>query len=62
MLHVDKNRSHVKIVLSRVDIIMLLVDTTCLEHEGQKNAAIEISIICIAVKFFLERKHSRQQS
>ena len=51
MLHVDKNRSYVKIVLSRVEIIMLLVDTTCLVHKGQQNAAIEISIICIAVNF-----------
>ena len=52
MLHVDKNRSHVKIILARVDIIMMLVDITCLDHEGQRNAAIEIIILCVIFNFF----------
>ena len=62
MLHVDKNRSHVKIILARVDIIMMLVDITCLDHEGQRNAAIEIIILCVTVNFFSKRKPSRLQS
>ena len=52
MLHVDKNSSHVKIISSRVDIIMLLVDITCPDHEGQQNAPIEIIILCVTVNFF----------
>ena len=62
MLHVDKNRSHVKIILARVDIIMMLVDITCLDHEGQQNAAIETIILCVTVNFFSKRKPRRLQS
>lgn len=54
--------THVKIILSRGDIIMLLVDTTCLVYKGQQNAAIEKIKICVTVNFILERIPGRLQS